>query len=105
MSFLLALAAVVLSTLSVGTADIIESGSGEDAVPYRPDCFHLIFALASAYVAMLFTNWDLNDVGEDLSIDKGWTSAWIKIATQWFTFLLYAWTLMSPSILSDRDFS
>jgi len=74
-------------------------------LPYRPDYFHLIFALASAYVAMLFTNWNLNDVGEDLSIDKGWTSAWIKIVTQWFTFLLYGWTMVAPSILSDRDFS
>lgn len=89
----------------MGTADIAESGPEGDPLPYRPDYFHLIFALASAYVAMLFTNWDLNDVGEDLSIDKGWTSAWIKIVTQWFTFLLYGWTMVAPSILSDRDFS
>eukprot|EP00210_Caulerpa_lentillifera_P000755 g730.t1 len=103
--FILALGAVMLSTLSVGTADITEESPYGESLPYRPDYFHLIFALASAYVAMLFTNWDLNDVGEDLSIDKGWTSAWIKIITQWFTFLLYGWTLVAPSILSDRDFS
>jgi hypothetical protein len=28
-------------------------------LPYRPDAFHLMFALASMYMAMLFTNWQV----------------------------------------------
>lgn len=101
-SFFLVLGVVLLSTLSVGTADVTEADG--EALPYRPDYFHLIFAVAAMYIAMLFTNWNLEDVPGEFDIDESWTSAWIKIASQWLVFVLYTWTLLAPKILVDREF-
>ena len=103
-SFILALGAVLLSTLSVGTADVTGNDSAEEPLPYRPDYFHLIFALGALYIAMLFTNWSLEDVAGDLEIDKGTRSAWIKIGSQWLIFVLYSWTMLAPKILVNREF-
>lgn len=104
-SFFIALGVVLMSTLSVGTADVSDNYGDGDPLPYRPDYFHAIFALAALYVAMLFTNWDLDDVPGEFDIDESWTSAWVKIASQWLVFVLYGWTLLAPKILVDRDFS
>mmetsp|Transcript_57447 Transcript_57447/g.181881 ORF Transcript_57447/g.181881 Transcript_57447/m.181881 type:complete len:464 (+) Transcript_57447:4179-5570(+) len=57
-SFALVLLAVTISTLSAGqdkvalftSSPVVADG---DELPYRPDLFHLIFALASMYMAML----------------------------------------------------
>ena len=31
-----------------------------ELLPYRPDFFHAIFALASCYLCMLYISWNLN---------------------------------------------
>lgn len=100
-SFFIVLAVVLLSTLRAGTADITGDG---DSLPYRPDIFHAVFALAALYIAMILTNWNLENVPGEFDIDEGKSSAWIKIASQWFVFLLYGWTLVAPKILVDREF-
>lgn len=103
-AFLLALGAVVVSTLTSGVSEVLPTGSSGEPLPYRPDFFHLIFGLASMYLAMLFTGWSLEGSTNELDIDKGWRSAWVKIASQWLVFLIYTWTMVAHKIL-DRDFS
>jgi hypothetical protein len=71
-------------------------------VPYNYSFFHLIFALASMYMAMLFTGWGTASEMEKDRIDIGWASVWIKTGAQWVMSLLYAWTLVAPAILPDR---
>ncbi|CAD7703329.1 unnamed protein product [Ostreobium quekettii] len=101
--FVIALAAVVVSTVSTGTGDLsIDSGDG---LPYRPDFFHVTFSLAAMYLAMLFTNWSLEETPEEWELGKGWQSAWVKIASQWLVVLLYIWTMIAPVLLPDREFS
>ena len=34
----------------------------DDMLTYRPDFFHTVFALASAYLCMLYLNWNLNEL-------------------------------------------
>lgn len=72
-------------------------------VAYNYAFFHLIFALANMYVAMLMTGWGSGAEEED-RIDLGWTSVWVKIVSQWVTALLYSWTLLAPVVMPDRDF-
>jgi len=72
-------------------------------VQYNYSFFHLIFALASMYVAMLMTGWGEESEEQD-KIDVGWISVWVKIISQWATALLYSWTLLAPILLPDRDF-
>ncbi|XAR54624.1 hypothetical protein NMG60_11029845 [Bertholletia excelsa] len=72
-------------------------------VSYSYTFFHLIFALASMYSAMLLSGWTSSDESTEL-IDVGWTSVWVRIATEWVTAGLYIWTLVAPLIIADREF-
>lgn len=120
--FFLAIGAVCYSTMSLGTSSIFTNGSitpGADAtetlpgdggggsgpLPYRPDAFHLIFALASMYMAMLFTNWQVSSNTTKFELGTGWTSTWITMGSKWFCELLYLWTVVAPAVLRDRDFT
>lgn len=51
------------------------SSEGQHRLPYRPDFFHLVFLLASAYLVMIFTGWvrifhragdDVHRLGRDI---------------------------------------
>jgi len=92
-----------------GKEALLEDGKGKDGegegkpVSYSYSFFHIIFALASMYAAMLLSGW--TDSTESASlIDVGWTSVWVKICTGWVTAGLYIWTLIAPLILPDREF-
>ncbi|KAE9591431.1 putative serine incorporator/TMS membrane protein [Lupinus albus] len=73
-------------------------------VSYSYSFFHLIFALATMYSAMLLSGWTSTNEGTDL-IDVGWTSVWVRIGTEWVTAGLYIWTLVAPSLFPDREFA
>ncbi|OAY75540.1 Serine incorporator 2, partial [Ananas comosus] len=78
-----------------------ESKEGEPRpVSYSYTFFHLIFALASMYSAMLLTGWTSSTSGSEL-IDVGWTTVWVRICTEWATGALYIWTLIAPLVLPD----
>ncbi|KAG0610677.1 hypothetical protein M758_7G083500 [Ceratodon purpureus] len=74
-------------------------------VTYVYSFFHLIFALASMYSAMLLTGWGNANMAEKDIIDVGWPSVWVRIITQWITAALYVWSLVAPQLFPDRDFS
>lgn len=81
-----------------------KSGEAEARpVSYSYSFFHIIFALASMYAAMLLSGWTDSSESATL-IDVGWTSVWVKICTGWVTAGLYIWTLIAPLILPDREF-
>ncbi|KAI4342776.1 hypothetical protein MLD38_027360 [Melastoma candidum] len=72
-------------------------------VTYSYSFFHVIFALASMYSAMLLSNWTSSSNSSDL-VDVGWTSVWVRICTEWVTGGLYIWTLVAPLLFPDREF-
>ncbi|RXH80354.1 hypothetical protein DVH24_041501 [Malus domestica] len=72
-------------------------------VGYSYTFFHLIFALASMYSAMLLSGWTSSSESSDL-IDVGWTSVWVRICTEWVTAALYVWSLIAPILIPDREF-
>ena len=74
-------------------------------VPYNYSFFHAVFALASAYTAMLMTDWGSGTGTAKDQIGVGWASVWVKVVSQWVTVALYAWSLVAPALLPDRDFS
>ncbi|KAG9457413.1 hypothetical protein H6P81_001921 [Aristolochia fimbriata] len=74
-------------------------------VSYNYTFFHLIFALASMYSAMLLTGWSTSTSGSSQLIDVGWTSVWVRMCTEWVTAALYIWSLLAHLILPDRDFA
>ncbi|XP_047336182.1 serine incorporator 3-like isoform X1 [Impatiens glandulifera] len=83
-----------------GKKEMVEGGG---AVSYSYTFFHLIFALASMYSAMLLSGWTHPSANSDY-IDVGWTSVWVKACTQWVTAALYIWTLVAPLVFPDREF-
>ncbi|KAK9810887.1 hypothetical protein WJX73_005440 [Symbiochloris irregularis] len=116
MGFVLAIAATLYATMNSSMASHTFSLSPDpeslaetnpddsDRLPYRLDFFHLAYMLASAYLAMLFTGWSLNNVPGYFSVDDGWASVWVKMASQWMCALLYGWTLIAPLLLRNRQF-
>jgi len=95
------------SSSAADAAAASASGSSRDMfipVAYNYSFFHLIFALASMYIAMLMTGWGTVAQEKD-RIDVGWTSVWVKIGAQATTGVLYCWTLVAPALFPDRDFS
>lgn len=89
-------------------SDDPESGKEKKVAEARPvtysyTFFHLIFALASMYSAMLLSGWTSSSESSDY-IDVGWTSVWVRICTEWVTAGLYVWSLVAPLILPDREF-
>lgn len=72
-------------------------------VSYSYSFFHVIFALASMYSAMLLSGWTSSSESSDL-IDVGWTSVWVRICTEWVTAGLYIWSLVAPMVFPDREF-
>ncbi|CAJ1962377.1 unnamed protein product [Sphenostylis stenocarpa] len=73
-------------------------------VSYSYSFFHLIFALASMYSAMLLSGWTSTSETSEL-IDVGWTSVWVRMGTEWVTAGLYIWTLTAPLLFPDREFA
>jgi hypothetical protein len=102
--FFLALAAVSYSTMSLGSSGLWDSSQHEERLPYRPDFFHLSYALASMYMAMLYTNWSVSGNTEKFELDQGWVSFWVKMGSKWFCELLYVWTVVAPAIFRNREF-
>uniref|UniRef100_A0A0E0NX46 Serine incorporator n=1 Tax=Oryza rufipogon TaxID=4529 RepID=A0A0E0NX46_ORYRU len=91
--------------------DNVEVGKSDskeiDARPvsYSYTFFHVIFALASMYSAMLLTGWTSAASDSSELMDVGWTTVWVRTCTEWATAALYIWTLVAPLLFPDRDFS
>ena len=84
-------------------ADTGDSAS-DKPVTYNYSFFHLVFALASTYIAMLLTGWGAASQERGL-MDIGWASVAMKLVTQWATGLLYIWVLVAPNVLKSRRFA
>ena len=70
---------------------------------------HMLMATASAYLAMLLTNWGSSQQASDggggqQAYDQGTESVFIKFATQWMAFLTFVWSLIAPKVLKNREF-
>jgi len=94
-----------------------ESDSGNTAkddermsTQYSYTLFHVIFFLATAWVATLLTmNIDDSTDGgkaDFAPVGRTYWASWVKIISAWVCYGIYAWTLVAPIVLPDRfDFS
>jgi hypothetical protein len=66
---------------------------------------HIVFVFMSFYLAMVLSNWDIDRPEvSSFEYDKSLIAMWVKIACQWLTFAVFAWTLIAPRILKHRSF-
>ncbi|KAK4140641.1 serine incorporator/TMS membrane protein [Dichotomopilus funicola] len=85
------------------------SGSREDdersSTQYSYAMFHIIFFLATAWVATLLTmDWDDDRRRDDDFATVGRTlwASWVKIVSSWVCYAMYTWTLIAPVLLPER---
>ncbi|KAJ1795976.1 Membrane protein tms1 [Coemansia sp. RSA 2399] len=99
--------ALPASALADESDDAESSGDDEKlGVQYNYTFFHVIFCLASMYVAMLLTNWNsINSEDHVIIIGRSVMAVWVKVITSWLCLALYSWTLLAPVVLTDRDWS
>lgn len=78
-----------------------------DTTQYNYSFFQLVYALGAMYIAMVLIDWkiEFQDKNDTFGSMSEWANVWIKMATQWLTYLLYTWTLIAPLVCSGRDFS
>lgn len=65
---------------------------------------HIMMTLASIYMSMLLTGWQIVGTSSALNVDQGAGSFWVKLCSEWATCLMYMWSLAAPLIFKDRDF-
>lgn len=71
---------------------------------YNYTVFHIIFFLATAWVATLITQgYDLDKQdGDFATVGRTYWASWVKIISSWICYAMYAWTLVAPIVLPDR---
>jgi len=91
---------------SAAPEDLDDEDADDEAnkTSYSYSFFHLTYAMAAMYLAMLFTNWKTvhDDPTVGIKVDAGLVSVWVKIVSAWLTILIYVWSLLAPVLLPDR---
>jgi hypothetical protein len=75
-----------------------------DGVAYSYSFFHFMFLLASLYIMMTLTHW-YKPTSDFKNMTTNEPAMWVKISSSWVCLLLYAWTLVAPIVLSNREFN
>lgn len=92
-----------LSQLDLYDEEGINNEEERKSVKYNYALFHVIFFLATHYVATLLTmNVKEDDLGDFVPVGRTYFSSSVKIASSWICFALYAWSLIAPAIWPDR---
>jgi len=125
-SLILTFIAIIWSTVRSGSNDFlmdrehllpledIEGNSNESSeVGYSYSQFHIMFALASMYIANILTRWGDIDMipGEGvedpfkIGISDSEFSVWIKLLSAVSCYLFYLWIMLAPPLFPYRNFS
>eukprot|EP00002_Diphylleia_rotans_P004301 TRINITY_DN1311_c0_g1_i4.p1 TRINITY_DN1311_c0_g1~~TRINITY_DN1311_c0_g1_i4.p1 ORF type:complete len:385 (+),score=90.00 TRINITY_DN1311_c0_g1_i4:52-1206(+) len=103
--------AFTFASLTFGVFNVARShekfsfkGNQDDSTTNPAIYFMIVLCLAAAYMAMLLSGWEFDSTDDDLRINHNKTSMWIRIVSQWVTFLAYFWTLIAPKCCPDRSF-
>jgi hypothetical protein len=70
---------------------------------YNYSLFHIIFFLATTWVATLLTqNLDFETSGDFAPVGRTYWASWVKIISAWVCYAIYLWTLIAPVVMPDR---
>ncbi|KAI1316162.1 hypothetical protein EDD11_010400 [Mortierella claussenii] len=111
------LAAVESGALPVSALDDVDDDDDEvydtkddekNGCQYNYTFFHVVFALAAMYIAMVLTNWNtfekVDGKNNDnlILIGQSWPAVWVKVVSSWICYGLYAFSLLAPVLFPDR---
>jgi len=100
------------TTTEEGAKKPAAAASRPQKLPFNFSLFHMAFMLGAMYVQQLLTNWETissqtstsSTTADEITVDSGPGSVWVKIISSWLVFALYLWSLFAPLIFPDRDF-
>ena len=70
---------------------------------YNYSLFHIIFLLATCWVATLLTqNIDFENTGDFAAVGRTYWASWVKIVSAWVCYAIYSWSLVAPVVMPDR---
>ncbi|KAJ7650425.1 serine incorporator/TMS membrane protein [Roridomyces roridus] len=75
---------------------------------YNYSWFHVIFAIASMYVAMLLNDWNVvSDISKssdpnNIYIGRSEVAMWMRVVSSWICMVLYIWSLVAPVMMPER---
>ncbi|CEP23162.1 TMS1 [Cyberlindnera jadinii] len=73
------------------------------ATKYNYALFHLIFFLATQWLAVLLTmNVQQDDFGDFVPVGRTYFYSWVKIVSAWLCYLIYGWSLLAPVMMPER---
>jgi hypothetical protein len=77
---------------------------------YNYALFHIIFFLATTWVATLLTQRFKSEISDEVHdfepVGRTYWASWVKIVSAWICYGIYTWTLVAPIVLPDRfDFA
>ncbi|KAJ6134877.1 hypothetical protein N7512_000037 [Penicillium capsulatum] len=86
--------------------DDFETSSKDDergSTQYNYSLFHIIFFLATTWVATLLAQGLQVDTNVDFApVGRTYWASWVKIVSSWVCYAIYLWTLVAPVVLPDR---
>ncbi|KAL2761226.1 hypothetical protein ACRALDRAFT_1073289 [Sodiomyces alcalophilus JCM 7366] len=93
--------------VSDGESEAESHATGDDEsnqTQYNYSVFHIIFFLATAWIATLLgMSVDQSEQDGDFApIGRTYWASWVKIISAWVCYALYTWTLLAPVVLPDR---
>jgi hypothetical protein len=70
---------------------------------YNYSLFHIIFFLATTWVATLLVQGLTLETTTDFApVGRTYWASWVKIVSSWVCYAIYLWTLVAPVVLPDR---
>src|SRR5436190_8439528 len=84
-----------------------DGGNSKDdersSTKYNYSLFHIIFLLATNWVATLLTQ-NIDPEGQDnlAPVGRTYWASWVKIISAWVCYAIYLWTLIAPVLFPDR---
>ena len=88
-----------------GDADDGRGGKDDErgGTQYNYSLFHVIFALATCWVATLLTqNIDYDSTVDFAQVGRTYWASWVKIVSAWVCYAIYTWSLVAPVVMPGR---
>lgn len=74
-----------------------------NATQYNYSLYHIIFLLATAWIATLLTmNVKPEKDQHFVPVGRTYWASWVKIVSAWVCYGIYSWTLVAPAVMPDR---
>ncbi|KIX97644.1 uncharacterized protein Z520_06422 [Fonsecaea multimorphosa CBS 102226] len=87
-------------------AEVSSKDDERQGTQYNYSLFHVIFLMATCWVATLLTQkMDPESSSDFTPVGRTYWASWIKIISAWLCYAIYSWTLVAPIVLEGRDFS